>query len=95
LRLLAVGIVALTLTGTLIDLQLKFLLQESYTRDRIAAIYGLLSAVVGAGTLILQVWASRVLFPRFGVSFAAMLHGGLLSLCSRWGWRSSGASRCS
>ena len=82
LRLLAVGMVALTLTGTLIDLQLKFLLQESFTRDRITAIYGLLSAVVGAGTLVLQVWASRVLFPRFGVSFAAMLHGGLLAIAA-------------
>jgi HEAT repeat protein len=38
--------------------------------------------VVGAGTLILQLWASRVLFPRFGVSFAAMLHGGLLSIAA-------------
>ncbi|HUP53541.1 MAG TPA: cyclic nucleotide-binding domain-containing protein [Longimicrobiales bacterium] len=82
LRLLAVGLVALTLTGTLIDLQLKFLLQEAYSRDRITAIYGLLSAVVGAGTLLLQLWASRVLFPRFGVSFAAMLHGGLLALAA-------------
>ena len=82
LRLLAVGLVALTLTGTLIDLQLKFLLQESYARDRITAIYGLLSAVVGAGTLVLQVWASRVLFPRFGVSFAAILHGGLLTIAA-------------
>lgn len=82
LRLLAVGLVALTLTGTLIDLQLKFLLQESYSRDRITAIYGILSAVVGAGTLVLQLWASRVLFPRFGVSTAAMLHGGLLTLAS-------------
>jgi HEAT repeat protein len=82
LRLLAVGVVALTLTGTLIDLQLKFLLQEAYSRDRITAIYGLLSAAVGAGTLLLQVWASRVLFPRFGVSFAAVLHGGLLALAA-------------
>jgi len=82
LRLLAVGLVALTLTGTLIDLQLKFLLQESYSRDRITAIYGLLSAAVGAGTLVLQLWASRVLFPRFGVSLAAMLHGGLLTLAA-------------
>ena len=44
LRLLALGLIALTLTGTLIDLQLKFLLQETYPRDRITAIYGLLSA---------------------------------------------------
>jgi HEAT repeat protein len=82
LRLLAVGLIALTLTGTLIDLQLKFLLQESFSRDRITAIYGLLSAVVGAGTLVLQLWAARVLFPRFGVSLAAMLHGGLLVLAA-------------
>jgi len=82
LRLLAVGLVALTLTGTLIDLQLKFALQETFSRDRITAIYGLLSAAVGAGTLVLQIWASRVLFPRFGVSFAAMLHGGLLALAA-------------
>jgi HEAT repeat protein len=82
LRLLAVGLVALTLTGTLIDLQLKFLLQESFPRDRITAIYGLLSAIVGAGTLVLQLWASRVLFPRFGVSLTAMLHGGLLTLAA-------------
>ena len=78
LRLMAFGLVALTITGTLIDLQLKFLLQETFERDRITAIYGLMSAGVGTGTLLLQLWASRVLFPRFGVSFAAMLHGGLL-----------------
>jgi HEAT repeat protein len=82
LTLLAVGVVALTLTGTLIDLQLKFLLQDTFPRDRIAAIYGLLSAAVGAGTLLLQLWASRVLFPKLGVSFAAMLHSGLLALAA-------------
>jgi HEAT repeat protein/MFS family permease len=82
LRLLALGLVALTLTGTLIDLQLKFLLQETYPRDRITAIYGLLSASVGVGTLVLQLWASRVLFPRFGVSFAAVLHGSVLTLAA-------------
>jgi HEAT repeat protein len=82
LTLLAVGAVALTLTGTLIDLQLKFLLQDSFPRDRITAIYGLLSASVGAGTLLLQLWASRVLFPKFGVSFAAMLHSSMLALAA-------------
>lgn len=82
LRLLALGLIALTMTGTLIDLQLKFLLQETFGRDGITAIYGLMSAGVGAGTLLLQLWASRVLFPRFGVSFAAMLHGGLLLLAA-------------
>lgn len=82
LRLMALGLIALTVTGTLIDLQLKFLLQETYGRDSITAIYGLLSAGIGAGTLLLQLWASRVLFPRFGVSFAAMLHGGMLLLAA-------------
>ncbi len=82
LRLLALGIVALTLTGTLIDLQLKLVLQESFTRDRITAIYGLMSAAVGTGTLLLQLWASRVIFPKLGVSFAAMLQGGALTVAS-------------
>ncbi len=82
LRLMALGLIALTVTGTLLDLQLKFLLQETFGRDGITAIYGLMSAGVGAGTLLLQLWASRVLFPRFGVSFAAMLHGGLLLLAA-------------
>ena len=82
LRLLAVGLIALTITGTLIDLQLKFLLQDTFARDDITAIYGLMSAAVGVGTLLLQMWASRILFPRFGVSFAAMLHGGALLLAS-------------
>ncbi|MEM7417140.1 MAG: cyclic nucleotide-binding domain-containing protein [Gemmatimonadota bacterium] len=82
LRLLALGLIALTITGTLIDLQLKFILQEFFERDDITAIYGLMSAAVGTGTLILQLWASRVLFPRFGVSFAAMLHGGALVIAA-------------
>jgi HEAT repeat protein len=82
LSLLAMGLIALTLTGTLIDLQLKFLLQDTFPRDRITAIYGLLSAAVGAGTLLVQLWAARVLFPKFGVSFAAMLHSGLLALAA-------------
>lgn len=75
LRLLAFALIGLTMTGTLIDLQLKFILKESFGRDEITAIYGLMSAGVGVGTLLLQFWASKVLFPRFGVSFAAMLHG--------------------
>jgi len=75
LRLLALGLIGLTMTGTLIDLQLKFVLKESFGRDDITAIYGLMSAGVGVGTLLLQFWASKVLFPRHGVSFAAMLHG--------------------
>ncbi|MDX1493131.1 MAG: cyclic nucleotide-binding domain-containing protein, partial [Longimicrobiales bacterium] len=82
LRLLALGLIALTMTGTLIDLQLKFVLQETFGRDGITAIYGLMSAGIGAGTLLLQLWASRVLFPRFGVSFAALLHGGMLLLAA-------------
>lgn len=82
LRLLAAGLIALTLTGTLIDLQLKFALQESFGRDNITAIYGLMSSVVGVGTLVVQLWASRVLFPKLGVSFAALLHAGTLSVAA-------------
>jgi HEAT repeat protein len=82
LRLLAMALVALTMTGTLIDLQLKFAIQEAFGQDRITAIYGLMSAGIGTGTLILQLWAGRVLFPKFGVSFAAMLHGGALVLAA-------------
>ena len=82
LRLLAAGLVALTLTGTLIDLQLKIALQESFTRDRITAIYGLMSTAVGIGTLLVQFWASRVLLPKLGVSFAAMLQAGALAFAS-------------
>ncbi len=82
LRLMAFGLAALTITGTLIDLQLKFLLQETFARDDITAIYGLMSAAVGTGTLLLQIWASQVLFPRFGVSFAAILHGSVLTIAA-------------
>ncbi|KPJ82873.1 MAG: hypothetical protein AMS19_06420 [Gemmatimonas sp. SG8_23] len=82
LRLMALGLTALTVTGTLIDLQLKFHLQDAFERDEITAVYGYLSAAVGAGTLLLQILASRVLFPRLGVSFTAMLHGAALVLAS-------------
>ncbi len=81
-RLLAVALVALTLTGTLVDLQLKFALQDSFDRDRITAFYGVMSAVVGAGTLLLQFWAARFIFPKMGVSFAALLQAGALSIAS-------------
>ena len=80
LRLLAFGIVALTLAGTLIDLQLKLVLNERFEGDQIAAIYGYMSMAVGLGTLLLQLWAARVLFPKLGVSFAAMAQGGTLTL---------------
>ena len=82
LRLLAVGLIALTFTGTLVDLQLKFALQDTFDRDGITAFYGMMSAVVGTGALILQFWASRVLFPKMGVSFAALLQAGTLSLAA-------------
>lgn len=82
LRLLAFGIVALTLAGTMIDLRLKFALQEAFEIDQITAIYGYMSVAVGTGTLLLQLWASRVLFPKLGVSFAAMAQGGTLAIAA-------------
>lgn len=82
MRLLALGMIALTLAGTLIDLQLKLKLNATYDGDAIAAIYGYMSVAVGVGTLLLQLWASRVLFPKFGVSFAAKMQGGTLAIAS-------------
>jgi len=68
--------IALTLAGTLIDLQLKLILNATFGGDDIAAIYGYMSVAIGIGTLLLQLWASRMLFPKLGVSFAAKMHGG-------------------
>ena len=82
LRLMAVAVVAISLTGTLIELQFKLSLQESLSRDQITAVMGIMSSVVGVGTLVAQLAASRWLFPKLGVSFAAALHGGLLALAS-------------
>ena len=82
LRLLAFGMIALTLAGTLIDLQLKLILNATFDGDDIAAIYGYMSVAIGIGTLLLQLWASRMLFPKLGVSFAAKMHGGTLALAS-------------
>ena len=82
LRLLALGMITLTLAGTLIDLQLKLALNARYEGDAIAAIYGYMSVAVGVGTLVLQLWASRILFPKFGVSFAAKMQGGTLAIAS-------------
>lgn len=82
LRLMAVGIVAISLTGTLIELQFKLALQGTFDRDQITSVMGMMSVVVGIGTLLAQLAASRWLFPKLGVSFAAALHGGLLTLAA-------------
>lgn len=77
LRLMAISLIAITLAGTLIELQFKLALQASYDRDRITAILGILSSVVAVGTLVAQLVASRWLFPKLGVSFVGAMHGGL------------------
>jgi len=82
LRVLALSLVGITLAGTLIELQFKLGLQASFGRDRITAVLGLMSSLVGAGTLLLQLVASRWLFPRLGVSFAGLMHGGVLALAA-------------
>ena len=81
LRLLALGVVALTVTSTLIELQLMQALQ-AFDRDAITAIYGYMAIGSGVGTLLIQVWASRFLLPRLGVSFAAMLQGAALAIAA-------------
>lgn len=82
LTLMASGMVALALTGTLIELQFKTALQASLEKDQITAVLGVMSSVVGGGTLLMQVVASRWIFPRMGVSWAAKLHAGLLAFAA-------------
>jgi HEAT repeat protein len=74
LRVMALGLVGLTLAGTLIDLQLKFAVQRTFGRDSITAFYGIMAGITGTGTLLLQLFSSRVLFPRLGVSTTAIFH---------------------
>lgn len=80
LRLLAIAMLTIGLTGTLIELEFKLALQASYDGDRITAILGVLSSITGTGTLLLQLLASRWIFPKLGVSVAASLHGGVEAL---------------
>lgn len=82
LRLMALGVIGLSLTGTLIELQFKLALQSNLDRDQITAVLGIMSGVVGTGTLVAQLAASRWLFPKLGVSFATALHGGLLAFAA-------------
>lgn len=82
LRLMAVGVVCISLTGTLIELQFKLALQATLDKDQITAVMGIMSGVVGVGTLLAQLVASRWLFPKLGVSFAAALHGGLMAFAA-------------
>lgn len=78
LRVLAVSAVLLVLAGTLVDFHFKLAVQERFARDRITGIYGLLYGGVGIGTVVMQLLASRVLFPRLGASRAAVGHAGTI-----------------
>lgn len=82
LRIMAGTTLFFALTSTLIELQYKLALQATFAQDEITAVYGLMTSAVGAGTLVLQLAASRYIFPRLGVSFAARLHAGLLLIGS-------------
>ena len=82
LSLMAGALVFLALTGTLIELQFKTALQATMGRDQITAVLGVLSSLVGVGTLLAQVVASRWIFPRLGVSAAARIHAGLLTVAA-------------
>lgn len=78
LRVMAGATLFFALTSTLIELQYKLALQAAFDQDEITAVYGVLTSVVGGGTLILQIAASRWIFPERGVSWAAKMHAGLL-----------------
>ena len=82
LGLMALSLAGITIAGTLIELQFKLGLQASFDRDRITAVMGVMSSAVGLGTLVLQLVASRWLFPRLGVSFAGAMQGGVLTLAA-------------
>jgi HEAT repeat protein len=69
----------LMLTGTLVDFQWKLAVQSRYQADQIAVVFGLLEAGVGAGALAVQVFSSRVLFPRLGVSTSSRIHAGTIT----------------
>ena len=80
LKLLAVAVVLVMVTSTLIDFQFKIEVQRRFGKDEIATFYGLLLGAVGVASLVLQLTASRVIFPKFGISTAAMGHAGTLAL---------------
>lgn len=82
LRIMAASVILLSLTSTLIELQYKLALQSAFAEDQIAAVYGLMVSVVGLGTLVLQVAASRWIFPKLGVSWAYLIQAGLLAVAS-------------
>jgi len=68
LGLLAAGVVVSAALATLVDYQFKAVLQESYDRDTITALFGILAGAVGLGTLLFQALASRLLFRRWGLA---------------------------
>lgn len=67
IALVAAGLVLSMLIATLVDYQFKAFLQQSYDRDAITSVFGLLAGAVGIGTLVLQALASRILFRRYGL----------------------------
>ncbi|MFQ5537346.1 MAG: cyclic nucleotide-binding domain-containing protein [Gemmatimonadota bacterium] len=82
IRILALGVVFLSFTSVLVSLQFQLALQETFREDQIAAVFGMVTAAIGLGTLVVQVLSSRVIFPRMGVSFAAASHAALLSVAA-------------
>lgn len=77
--MLALSAVLLVLSDTLVDFRFKLAVQERFTRDRITSIYGLLYGAGGAGTVIVQRLATRIVFPRLGASTAAVGHAGAVA----------------
>jgi len=80
LGLLAGAVVLVMVASTLIDYLFKVRVQDAFDRDSITLVYGLLAGSIGVASLAFQLAASRFVFPRFGVSLAAMGHAGTLAL---------------
>lgn len=82
LRLLAAATVLLVLMSTLIDFQWKVAVKELFVdaEEMIATVFGLMQAAIGLGALALQLVASRVLFPRLGISRSNLLQAGSVAL---------------
>lgn len=82
LGLLAAGVVVSAVLATLVDYQFKAVLQQSYDRDAITSVFGMLAGAVGFGTLLFQGLASRFLFRRWGLASGIYVQSALVGIAA-------------